>query len=481
MKHPQWPQPKPGRNQLPAGLVSIFESISDIIVVLDTSWRFLYLNRPALETARKSRDDLLGQIVWEKFPGILGTEVELQCRRAMAEQQPVHFETAKLILRRWYAMHAYPSADGLTVYCRDITDRRRAEEDLRQSEERFKNFMDNSPAVAFMKDEQGKYVYINKVFEERFQTTRKDVYGKNDFEVWPHDIAMAFRQDDQAVLAAGKTLELQEVSPYPDGSKHYWQVFKFPFLDAAGERHVGGMAVDITRQRQIEEELKESAERLQMLSRRLLEVQESERRNLARELHDEVGQMLTGLSLSLEKVRLSLPDELRQSLEGPQALARELSGQMRDLSLRLRPTMLDDLGLLPALFWHLGRYTKQVGIRIDIQQTGLDGRFAPDVETAAYRIVQEALTNIARHANVAEASLRLWCDSNTLHVEIRDRGLGFDLERARAGGKSSGLSGMQERAILLGGQLEIESHPGIGTCVHAKLPICRANEASSDD
>jgi signal transduction histidine kinase len=138
--------------------------------------------------------------------------------------------------------------------------------------------------------------------------------------------------------------------------------------------------------------------------------------------------------------------------------------------------MLDDLGLLPALLWLVERYTAQTGVRVSFERGPLPERFDPAVETAAYRIVQEALTNVARHAGVREAVVRLWADADWLGLQVEDRGAGFD-PRAVAG-PSAGLSGMRERAQLLGGHLEVESAPGQGTRVTAGLPLRGADEAS---
>jgi signal transduction histidine kinase len=219
------------------------------------------------------------------------------------------------------------------------------------------------------------------------------------------------------------------------------------------------------------EEVWAGRERLQALSRRLVEVQEAERRHIARELHDEVGQVLTGLKLSLE-MSANLPDEaVKASLDETQALVNELMAEVRDLSLDLRPAMLDDLGLLPALLWHFERYTAQTQVHVVFKQIGLERRFRPEIETAVYRMVQEALTNVARHAGASKATVRLWADDETMGVQIEDQGAGFDLEAALSTGASSGLAGMHERVALLGGQLTIETAPGTGTRLTAELPL----------
>ncbi len=142
--------------------------------------------------------------------------------------------------------------------------------------------------------------------------------------------------------------------------------------------------------------------------------------------------------------------------------------------------MLDHLGLLPALLWLLGRYTDQTGVVVDFKHTGLERRFPPTIETAAYRIVQEALTNVARYAAVSAASVRVWAERNALVVQIEDRGVGFDVGTVLAGG-ACGLSGIQERVTLLGGELTIDSAPGAGTYLAARLPLDRSPERQRRD
>jgi len=213
-------------------------------------------------------------------------------------------------------------------------------------------------------------------------------------------------------------------------------------------------------------------EELRKLSHRLVEVQESERRNIARELHDEIGQLLTGLKLALATTSLLDSEKVKINLEQTQTIVNELMGRVRDLSLDLRPAMLDDLGLLHALLWHFERYTTQTGVRVIFNHTGIgDQRLESKIETAVYRIIQEALTNVARHAQVNEIRVNVLADAENLSVWVIDHGSGFLPEVALASTSSSGLAGMRERAQLLGGTLSIEAAPGAGTKLTALLPL----------
>ena len=217
-------------------------------------------------------------------------------------------------------------------------------------------------------------------------------------------------------------------------------------------------------------------EHVKALSRRLVEIQEAERRHLARELHDEIGQLLTGLGLLLEPEADLSPEAAKTTFEQMRVIIGELLERIRGLSFDLRPTALDELGLVPALLALFERYTGQTEILIDFKHQGMARRFQPEVETAAYRIVQEALTNVARHARVAEATVRIWATSDgirspRLSVQIEDRGRGFDAETVLRAPKSGGLVGMQERLMLLGGHLTVESRPGGGTQIIAEIPL----------
>ena len=220
------------------------------------------------------------------------------------------------------------------------------------------------------------------------------------------------------------------------------------------------------------ERMRTARDRLQTISRQLVEVQEAERRHIARELHDEIGQILTGLRLVVEMSTTLPADQVETSLGEALTLVNELAVRVRSLSLDLRPTTLDDLGLAPALRWHFERYTAQTNVHVIFKHTGVEGRrFAPEIESTVYRIVQEALTNVARHSGAVEVTARLWADQNTLGIQIEDQGTGFDSELALTDGASSGLSGMYERAALLGGQLTVKAAPGAGARLTAEFPL----------
>ena len=226
------------------------------------------------------------------------------------------------------------------------------------------------------------------------------------------------------------------------------------------------------------EAVSQQREQLRALNSKLTQVQEAERTQLARELHDEMGQALTAISINLSAVWEALPPEISPGIKDRLAeaswLADQTLEQVRELSLNLRPPMLDDLGLVPTLLWYIKRYTQRVNIDVNFETVGLEDRLAPILETAVYRIVQEALTNIAKHAKTAKnVQIRLERSATAIVVLIKDDGQGFDVAKImgdQSSGNGIGLLGMQERIKLLRGSFHVDSQPGQGTCLSISIP-----------
>jgi signal transduction histidine kinase len=245
---------------------------------------------------------------------------------------------------------------------------------------------------------------------------------------------------------------------------------------------------DITERRRNEQEralllsqLSATNERLQTISRRMLVAQESERRRIARELHDEIGQVITAAQLNLRLLQ-QRPEAaaLLPHLEENIVMLGQVLNDVRDLSLDLRPSMLDDMGLAAAIEWYTKQQARRVQMRAvvnteSVAETQLD----PALETVCFRLAQEAVTNIVRHARATEINLELRLEDDRLHLLVRDDGMGFDVAATRRSGSASlGLLGMEERAALVGGQIEFRSAPGQGAEIRASFPVTSAPPAA---
>jgi signal transduction histidine kinase len=339
------------------------------------------------------------------------------------------------------------------------------------------------PAAVCVCDQLGTIELYNRAAVELWGCEPPDPHASRRFcgshqLFYPDGTAMPHTESPAAeVLRTGVPLRNRELLiGRPDGRRVPVLANVVPLRDAEGSLiGVVSCLQDITDRKRAEEKLHESNDKLQLLSRRLVESQETERRHIARELHDEVGQTLTVAEMNLQVVMKSshaspLTRRLKDSL---QAVERVLA-QVRDLSLNLRPSMLDDLGLESALKWYINRQAALSGLQSEFQADALEDRLDPVIETACFRVAQEALTNIVRHAHARSVNVALRKQNGHLHLLVRDDGVGFDVEAFRqkaAQGASLGLLSMEERATLVDGRFELKSTLGQGTEVHAFFPL----------
>jgi PAS domain S-box-containing protein len=265
-----------------------------------------------------------------------------------------------------------------------------------------------------------------------------------------------------------------------DGSTFWNELTISPVRDEKGQvTQYVGIVRDISDRKQAESEQREHLAQLQALSGRVLEAQETERRRVAHELHDELGQSLTAIKINLqayERIAQGVPDGL--TAENIRIVEDALK-QVRGLAAALRPSMLDDLGLVPALGWMTEQNAVRSGIDMAFDCPMPQIRLSADIETACFRITQEAITNIVRHARCSQVRIHLSHEDGMLVLSVQDNGCGFDVaamrQRAKAGA-SMGVLGMQERASLIGGTLTMESAPGCGSTLTLRCPLRLQNE-----
>jgi signal transduction histidine kinase len=226
---------------------------------------------------------------------------------------------------------------------------------------------------------------------------------------------------------------------------------------------------------QLEIEINEKqriAEELRTLSKRTMEALEEDRQIISRELHDETGQSLTVLNLLLTNIKRTVAQGKTiaiSQLEEAQQVVKEVMGQIRALSTNLHPSMLDNIGLIGTLVWYIAEFSKRTGIQINFDPPPGELQLPPKVRLIAYRIIQESLTNITRYAGVSEAFIQIRVNGNVLQIYIEDEGKGFNINSVST--SSSGIRGMRERALSIGGSLDISSIPGRGTTIEVSLPI----------
>ncbi|HTD12470.1 MAG TPA: PAS domain S-box protein [Steroidobacteraceae bacterium] len=361
----------------------------------------------------------------------------------------------------------------------DITERKRAEQAASESQQLLQLVLATLPVGVAVTDRAGDIILAN--------TTMNHIWGERPIvrgaERWAEAVGVwhesgkriaATEWASVRALTEGQTSlnELIDIETY-DRQPKTIQNSSAPIRNAEGQI-VGAVIVneDVTERVRGQTALHEFASRLQHLSRRLLKVQEEERRHLSRELHDEFGQLLASITLHLHAAKGVAGASAQSSLDESIALLQRAGAQVRSLALELRPTMLETGGLESALRWLAQQHQQRTGIVTEVvgHVTDVPG----DVAIGCFRVAQEALTNVVRHARAQHVWIELHQHEGSLELVVRDDGVGFDvtktIERAASGG-NLGLLGMRERVEILGGSLEIDSQSGHGTRIRIALPL----------
>lgn len=366
----------------------------------------------------------------------------------------------------------------------DITERKRAVEALYESERQLNEAQHLAHLGSwFYAVGQGR-TWSDEMFEllqlPRDTPLTDEVIRSR---IHPEDLAGYLKIGAAAAASGTQDYESHVRVVWPDAQVRTLHLRARFYRDADGQViGVSGTAQDITERVRADQALREANEQLRALSSRLLEIQEAERRTLAHELHDEIGQALSAVKLNAMAI-LQSPDpaSLTRRIGDHIAIVDRALQQVRSLSLELRPALLDDLGLVPALRWLVDRLGRSSGVSVRLEATGAEVRFAPAVELAGFRIAQEAINNALKHAAPTRITVDLRVEGDRLDLRVRDDGTGFDVARAQrlaAGGGSLGLLGMSERARLAGGR--IEWFPlARGTEVHAWFPIGAASRTAT--
>ena len=352
---------------------------------------------------------------------------------------------------------------------------RSAEQALRVSEQRYRRLFETAQdGILILNADSGQIDDVNPFLTNMLGYSRKQLLGNKLWDIVPF-------KDVEASKAEFRDLQRESYVRYEDlpletsAGKSINVEFVSNIYQVNGDRVVQCNIRDITKRRQAEEKLKAYSHKLLVLSRRLVEAQETERRHIARELHDEIGQALTVMQINLQALlqphgKQALGPRLRESL----AMVDHVLEQVHDIALNLRPLILDDLGLEPALRWFTRRQAALVGLQAEFHADPMAQRLNPVIETECFRVAQEALTNVVRHALAKTVSVELRKEAGQLHLRVRDDGIGFDVGTVRekaVRGASLGLLSMEERAALAGGGLEFKSTPNKGTEVHAWFPL----------
>jgi len=375
---------------------------------------------------------------------------------------------------------------------RDITERKHAEEALRQSDQRYKNFISHSHEgvwrVGFDQpipiDLPEDEVYA-RILQYGYTAECNLAHARNFGYSTPEEMT-GMRLRDQIIPSdrerweslrsairggwRSRTIEYRGLDKA--GNPGHFLRTEIPIVENGMLVHVWGITRDISDVKRAEEERERTLEQLRALAGRLQSIREEERQRVAREIHDQLGQALTAIKIDLSSLVRELPPELEQPSKRTLSIFKlvdETIQVVRRISTELRPGILDDLGLVATIEWAGEEFEARTGTKCRLDLPQEDIVIDPESATAIFRIFQETLTNVARHADASEVHVRMAKENGDLTLEVHDNGKGIREDRL-SNGESLGILGMRERAILLGGELTIGGGPGKGTTVSVRIP-----------
>jgi PAS domain S-box-containing protein len=493
--------------EIPYRLASIVESSDDAIVSKDLNGTITSWNTAAERIFGYSANESVGQHITLIIPTELREEEAQILKRLRNGERIDHFETIRVRKdgqRLNISLTVSPVRDshgrviGASKIARDVTDRKRIESELREKEAVLRAAFTQTYSFLAILSTEGTVLEANCAALEGTGFQRSEAIGQKVWDVWWRSLPEERENVKSGVAHAAQGLVVREECRYAlrDGSVRIADRTLNPVQDERGEvvmivasglditehLQLRGILEDRVRERTLELEVKNAevvrqTEIVRELSARLLQIQDEERRRIARELHDSVGQMLAAVSMNMANVHReagALSPEAAKSLEDNAGLLEQLSVEIRTISHLLHPPLLDEVGLESALQWYIDGFSERSKINVDLQLPEDFGRLPRNLEITLFRVVQECLTNIHRHSGSSTASIRVQRLQNEVRLEIRDAGKGIpkETQATLASGKLSGvgLRGMHERLRQMGGQLDVQSN-GTGTLILATLPI----------
>lgn len=346
------------------------------------------------------------------------------------------------------------------------------EETLRESEEKYKALIESSLMGIFIHQE-GRYVYVNNRFAEIHGYTPEELLGKDHFLLTHPNQRKTIKKRTFKRLKGEYVPRQYEVRRLRKDRKIIWCETMTTRIQYKGKPAIMGNIIDISERKQVEEKLKISGERLRDLSAYLQSSREQERTSIAREVHDDLGQALTALKMDLFWLERRLPKDQKPLIEKTKSMEKVLDAAIESIEriiTALRPGILDDLGLGEAIEWQAGDFQNRTGVKCRINIDLADAAIGKEHSTAIFRIVQEALTNVARHANATIVDINLKMKAGELMLEVKDNGKGIPKKKI-SHPKSFGLMGIRERAHVLDGKSKIKASRNKGTSVTVVIPV----------
>jgi PAS domain S-box-containing protein len=363
-----------------------------------------------------------------------------------------------------------PTPSSLKIIKRNAQTAGDSLEDVRSQQQAI---LDNIPDIAWLKDDQSRFMAVNKPFVDACGVDEENLIGMTDLDIWPKQLADKYRADDVKVIRSMKQLRVEETLVDAQGKRTWIETIKAPILNQAG-KVIGttGIARDITERKNANEALKKSQEQLRTLSAHLHDLQEEERSRLSREINEELGQILSILKFDLDWVEKNLTGNEKSVKDKIQSMSKLIAAVIewvRRISQELRPSLLDTLGVIPAMEWELKEFQKRTGIDYKLEMNGSEVELDEQISTGLFRILQEVLSNVFLHSQAKSVNVSLNVKKSWLILSVRDNGVGIP-DRKIIDKRSIGLFSIQERVRILNGKIQIIGKKNLGTIVTVELP-----------
>lgn len=453
-----------------AELRNVFERISDAFIGIDNDHKVVYVNKKAELLFDLDSTQLTDTSVYELF-STEEKEVATAIDETFRSREYIYLETWLARFQKWFELNIYPSPSGLSIYIRDITIRKKALLELNASEEKYRLFFENSMDGILLTDGKGHIFSANKAATEIFGMSEEEICRGGRTAIldesdpnWP----TFFETRNRVGKAQGELRHFRK-----DGTTFLAEITSVKFKTAAGEEQTNTIIRDITERKRAEEDLNDSYQQIRRLTAYLQKVREDERANIAREIHDELGQQLTVMKMDItwmkKKVKAGILEPLPEKMDEVLEIIDGTVSSVRRIATDLRPSLLDDIGLIAAIEWEADKFAKRTGIKVNLSKSE-SVTLPTEYVTGLFRILQESLTNIIRHASATQVDIHLKNQNNEFILCIEDNGSGFDMN-AVAEKKTLGLLGIKERSAMMQGVFTINSEPLKGTKLEVRVPL----------
>lgn len=463
-------------------LRTLVQTIPDLVWLKNTEGAYLSCNPQIERLMGASEAEIVGKTDYDFFDEEIAEFFRQKDREAMTADKPcineewvTYPDTGQRVLLETIKTQVRDESGrvvGVMGIARDISERKNAEDALQRQKDFMAQVLDTDPNLIFVKNAEGRFIWANQAMAEACGTTVQEMIWKHNSELYP-DLAPEvanFLTTDLEVIRGRREVIVTESARLPDGRQRWYLTIKRPLVEQDGTVNVLGIAVDITEQRQSEKMLADSYKELQRLSAHLENVREDERTRIARELHDEMGATLAAMKMRVAWMSSKLPAD-RQELSEEAGHISELVSDgirtVREIVYKLRPSSLEDVGLAAAIEDCVKKFRQHSGIECTLSMPESEFTLEPGRAALLFRIVQESLSNVAKHAQASHASVLLTKGRRSLTLVVEDNGNGFEQKHKE---KSFGLLGIRERALMLGGRARIVSTPGQGTRITVNIP-----------